>query len=51
MAKAVFNSEYKAVLDTLLLHLPNVTPGKMFGHPACYANGKTFGSALVQFPV
>ena len=42
MAKAIFNSEHKAVLDTLLLHLPNVAPGKMFGYPAYYVNRKLF---------
>lgn len=29
-------------LDRLLLHLPGVTSGKMFGYPAYYAHGKLF---------
>jgi hypothetical protein len=42
MAKAVFNSHHKAVLDALLQQLPGVTPGKMFGYPAYYVHGKLF---------
>ena len=32
-----FNSDHKLVLDELLLPLPNVRAGKMFGFPAYYA--------------
>jgi len=35
-----FNSEYKAVLDDLLLDHPHVRPGKMFGFPSYYAGRK-----------
>lgn len=42
MAKAVFNPQHKAMLDTLLQQLPGVTTGKMFGYPAYYVNGKLF---------
>jgi len=37
---ANFNPEHKAVLDDLLLALPLVQPGKMFGFPAYYVGGK-----------
>jgi hypothetical protein len=42
MAKMDFNAEHKKVLDPLLLHLPHVTAGKMFGYPAYYVYGKLF---------
>jgi hypothetical protein len=35
-----FNAKHKAVLDELLLELPHVRPGKMFGYPAYYAGKK-----------
>lgn len=35
-----FNPRYKIVLDDLLLDLPMVRPGKMFGYPAYYAGEK-----------
>ena len=37
---ANFNPEHKVVLDDLLLALPLVQPGKMFGFPAYYVGGK-----------
>lgn len=36
----VFNANYKSILDDLLLGLPGVQPGKMFGYPAFYAGEK-----------
>lgn len=42
MGKASFNEEHKAVLDSLLLDLPGVVAGKMFGYPAYYVNRKLF---------
>ncbi len=42
MAKVEFNAEYKSVLDELLLQLPEVTAGKMFGYPAYYVRNKLF---------
>ena len=35
-----FSANHKAVLDELLLELPHVRPGKMFGYPAYYAGKK-----------
>jgi len=40
--KPVANKEHKTVLDSLLLGLPDVSPGKMFGFPAYYVNRKMF---------
>jgi hypothetical protein len=42
MAKISFNPEHKKVLDTMLLDLPDVKGGKMFGCPAYYIHGKLF---------
>lgn len=36
------NPEIKAVLDEMLLDLPGVKPGKMFGYDAYYVYGKMF---------
>ena len=37
-----YNPQHKDVLDHLLLQIPNVNPGKMFGYPAYYVGGKLF---------
>jgi hypothetical protein len=37
---ANFNTAHKAVLDDLLLDIPGVVPGKMFGYPAYYTGKK-----------
>ncbi|MGB8219009.1 MAG: TfoX/Sxy family protein [Methanoregula sp.] len=42
MAPATYNPAHKAVLDDLLLAIPGVEPGKMFGYPAYYIEGKLF---------
>lgn len=42
MGKPVANEEHEAVLDSLLLSLPGVVAGKMFGYPAYYVNRKLF---------
>ena len=42
MAKIHFIPEHKDVLDSALLPLPEVKPGKMFGCPAYYIHGKMF---------
>ena len=42
MAKPSFNIGHKVTLDVLLLSLPGVTAGKMFGYPAYYTNKKLF---------
>ena len=42
MANIYFNLKHKEVLDSILLELPGVVPGKMFGYPAYYVEGKLF---------
>jgi hypothetical protein len=42
MVKLDFNADHKRVLDGLLLQLPEVTAGKMFGYPAYYVHRKLF---------
>ena len=42
MPKPNNESDRKATLDSLLLKLPSVVEGKMFGYPAYYVNGKLF---------
>jgi hypothetical protein len=42
MEKAGFIPEHKEFLDSILLGLPGVKAGKMFGYPAYYVNKKLF---------
>ena len=42
MSKAKYNEHHKYVLDSYLLTIPIVQPGKMFGYPAYYVGGKLF---------
>lgn len=42
MSKTNSESGHKAVLDSLLLNMPSVVEGTMFGYPAYYVNGKLF---------
>jgi hypothetical protein len=42
-----FNEMYQSVLDALLLDLPAVRPGKMFGFPAYYS-GEKLSICLVE---
>jgi len=48
MAKEQFNLKHKDVLDTFLLEMPFVKPGKMYGHPAYYVGGKLFASLFME---
>lgn len=48
MVKAQFNLKHKEVLDSFLLDIPIVKPGKMYGHPAYYVGGKLFASLYMQ---
>ena len=48
MAKAEFNLKHKKVLDSFLLDIPLVKPGKMYGHPAYYIGGKLFASLYME---
>jgi len=42
MAKPIYEEGHKTVLDDILLGLPGVRAGKMFGFPAYYVNDKLF---------
>jgi len=42
MPQTNVESGHKAALDSLLLNIPSVAEGKMFGHAAYYVNGKLF---------
>ena len=44
MSKLRFNQKHKEILDTFLLDIPSVKPGKMYGYPAYYIKGKLFAS-------
>ena len=44
MAKMSFNQEIKDALDSFLLDNVEVEPGKAFGLPAYYINGKMFAA-------
>lgn len=42
MSTAVFSKKHKKVLDSLLLQIPGVVSGTMFGYPAYYTGRKLF---------
>ena len=44
MINVKFNEKHKEILDSFLLEIPIVNPGKMYGYPAYYIGGKLFAS-------
>lgn len=42
VATILYNVKHKEVLDSFLLKIPIVRPGKMFGYPAYYVGNKLF---------
>lgn len=44
LSKVKYNAKHKEVLDSFLLNIPIVKPGKMFGYPTYYVGGKLFAS-------
>ena len=42
MSKLRFNQKHKEILDSILLRMPGVVPGKMYGYPGYYINRKLF---------
>jgi hypothetical protein len=44
LTKVKFNEKHKEILDSFLLGIPIVIPGKMYGYPAYYVGGKLFAS-------
>ncbi len=48
MNNVQYNPKHKEILDTFLLDIDYVRPGKMFGHPAYYVGGKLFASLYMD---
>ena len=44
MSNIKYNEKHKESLDSFLLDIPIVNPGKMYGYPAYYVGGKPFAS-------
>jgi len=42
MSTVAFNRKHKEVLDSVLLQIPGVVAGRMFGYPAYYTDKKLF---------
>ena len=42
LSPVAFNPQHKVVLDAILLQVPGVVAGTMFGYPAYYINKKLF---------
>ena len=42
MCPSAFSLQHKVVLDAILLQMPGVVAGTMFGYPAYYVNTKLF---------
>jgi hypothetical protein len=42
MSPVAFNPKHKEVLDSVLMQMPGVVAGTMFGYPAYYINKKLF---------
>ena len=48
MINVKYNEKHKSILDSFLLDIPVVKPGKMYGHPAYYVGGKLFASLYMD---
>jgi hypothetical protein len=48
MSNVQYNEKHKKILDSFLLDIPVVKPGKMYGHPAYYVGGKLFASLYMD---
>jgi hypothetical protein len=48
LSNVKFNEKHKEILDSFLLDIPIVNPGKMYGHPAYYVGGKLFASLYMD---
>jgi len=44
LSNVKYNEKHKEILDSFLLDIPIVNPGKMYGYPAYYVGGKLFAS-------
>jgi len=48
LSNVQYNENHKVILDSFLLDIPVVKPGKMYGHPAYYVGGKLFASLYMD---
>jgi hypothetical protein len=48
MSNVKYIEEHKKILDSFLLDIAIVKPGKMYGHPAYYVGGKLFASVYMD---
>lgn len=48
MSNIQYNEKHKLILDSFLLDIPVVKPGKIYGHPAYYIGGKLFTSLYMD---
>jgi hypothetical protein len=48
LSNVQYNEKHKEILDSFLLDIPVVKPGKMYGHPAYYVGGKLFASLYME---
>ena len=48
LSNVQYDEKHKIVLDSILLDIPIVKPGKMYGHPAYYVGGKLFASLYME---
>jgi len=48
LSNVKYNEKHKEILDSFLLEIPIVNPGKMYGHPAYYVEGKLFASLYMD---
>ena len=48
LSKVIYNKKHKEILDSFLLDMPIVNPGKMYGHPVYYVGGKLFASLYMN---
>jgi len=48
LSNVKYNEKHKEILDSFLLEIPIVDPGKMYGHPAYYVGGKLFASLYMD---
>lgn len=44
MPKFSYDEEIKEIIDDILLEIPDIEPGHVFGMPGYYINGKLFAS-------
>jgi hypothetical protein len=48
LSRVEYNKKHKDILDSFLLDMSIVKPGKMYGYPAYYVSGKLFASLYMD---